>query len=153
MAFLLSSNAFESIKSTSIGKILSSLDYGDIKFPVFKKDYGSIQKKYNICRNAFLCFENGLVYLVHTSDEKFNDFMDLLSIADANKLHYIISKTLIDLCIICNRFKAKHKNKTHLLIYCFKFFSIEKVLVDHKDVCLKINIEKVLVDNKDKDKW
>ena len=134
-------------------KIISSLDYGDIKFPAFKKDYGSIQKKYNICRNAFLFFENGLVYLVHTSDEKFNDFMELLSITDANKLHYIISKTLIDLCIICNRFKAKHKNKTHLLIYCFKFFSIEKVLVDHKDVCLKINIEKVLVDNKDKDKW
>ena len=134
-------------------KIISSLDYGDIKFPAFKKDYGSIQKKYNICRNAFLFFENGLVYLVHTSDEKFNDFMELLSITDTNKLHYIISKTLIDLCIICNRFKAKHKNKTHLLIYCFKFFSIEKVLVDHKDVCLKINIEKVLVDNKDKDKW
>ena len=44
--------------------------------------------------NAFF-YETGLVYLVHTSDEKFNDFMDLLSITDANKLHYIISKTLI----------------------------------------------------------
>ena len=30
-----------------------------------------------------------------------------------------------------------------------KFFSIEKVLVDHKDVCLKVNIGKVLVDNED----
>lgn len=94
VVLLLSSDAFESIKSTSTWKIISSLDYGDIKFPAFKKDYGSIQKKYNICMNAFF-YETGLVYLVHTSDEKFNHFMDLLSITDVNKLHYIISKTLI----------------------------------------------------------
>ena len=31
------------------------------------------------------CYENNLVYPVHITDEKFENFMDLLMIADENK--------------------------------------------------------------------
>ena len=61
--------------------MISCLDYGDIKFPVYKKDYGRIEKKNSICINMF-DYERGLVYPVHVSDEKFEDFMGLLLIKD-----------------------------------------------------------------------
>ena len=34
-------------------RLISSLDYYDIKFPVSKKDYGRIKKKNSICINVF----------------------------------------------------------------------------------------------------
>ena len=47
-------------------KMVESVDYGGVKFPVSKKDYSKIEKKNSICINVFV-YENGLVYLVHVS--------------------------------------------------------------------------------------
>ena len=41
-----------------------------------------------------------------------------------------------------NRFMCngtKNKNKKHFFRYCLQCFSSERVLVDHKVVCLKLN--------------
>ena len=44
--------------------MVNNLYYEGIKFPVFKKDFGKIEKKNNICINMF-CFKNNLVYPVY----------------------------------------------------------------------------------------
>ena len=76
-----------------------------------------------------------MVYLVHVSDNKFDKCVDLLLITDKNKSHYVYIKDF-------NRFmfnKSKNKNKKYFCKYCLQCFSIEKVLQEHKNVCLKIN--------------
>ena len=60
------------------------------------------------------CCENYLTYPVHVSNEKFENCMDLLLIADENKSHYVYIKNFNRL--MCN--KTKNKNKKHLCKYC-----------------------------------
>ena len=48
-------------------------------------------------------YENGLVYPVHVSDEKFEDCMDLLLITDNNKSHYVYLKDFNR--FLCNKIK------------------------------------------------
>ena len=95
----------------------NNLGYKDIKFPVSKKDYKSIEKKNNICINVFCC-ENDLVYPVHISKQKFEDCMDLLLINDENKSHSVYIKDF-------NRRmfnETKHKNKKQFLQKLLKMF-------------------------------
>ena len=61
--------------------------------------------------------------------------MDLLLIADENKLHYVYIKDFDR--FMCN--KTKSKNKKHFCRYFLQCFSSEKVLQKDKRVCLKIN--------------
>ena len=56
-------------------------------------------------------------------------------ISDENKSHYVYIKDF-------NRFmynKTKNSNKKHFCKYCLQCFSSERVLVEHKQTCLKIN--------------
>ena len=52
------------------------------------------------------------------------------------KVNCIMSISKI-LRFMCN--KTKNKNKKHFCRYCLQCFSSEKVLIEHKKVCLKIN--------------
>ena len=77
----------------------------------------SIEQKNNICINVF-CYENDLVYPVYISEQKFEDFMDLLLINNENKSRYVCTKDF-------NRFmfnKTKHKTKKILLQILFTMF-------------------------------
>ena len=47
-----------------------------------------------------------------------------------------ILRILTNLCV-CN--KTRCKNKKHFCRYCLQCFSSERVLVEHKETCLKIN--------------
>ena len=49
--------------------IVNDLDSEGIEFPVSKKDFKKIEQKKNIRIDVF-CYENGLTYPVHKSDEK-----------------------------------------------------------------------------------
>ena len=69
-------------------KMVNGLGYGDIKFLFPKKVFSKIEKKNSISINVF-DYGKGLVYLIHVSNEKFEHFMDLLSIAINNKSHYL----------------------------------------------------------------
>ena len=71
--------------------MINDLDYEGIKFPVSKKDNCKIEKQKNIYINVF-CYENGLTYSVYVSNQKFQDWMDLLMISDENKSHYVCIK-------------------------------------------------------------
>ena len=52
-------------------QIVNNIDCGDIKFPVFKKDYRKIEKKNSIYINVF-GHEKGLIYPVHVSHKRFD---------------------------------------------------------------------------------
>ena len=106
--------------------MVNDLDYEYIEIPVPKKYFGKIEKKNNICINVF-CYDNGLVYFVHISDEKFKNCMYLLLIKDGNKPHCIGIKDF-------NRFmysKRKCKSKKHFCKYCLQCFSSGRVLIKH----------------------
>ena len=56
-------------------------------FIFLKKDYKKIDKKDNICINVF-CYENDLVYPVHISKQKLDDYVNLLTVM---KISHLIS--------------------------------------------------------------
>ena len=68
--------------------MINKPDYERIKSPASKKDYCKIERQKNICINMF-CYESGLTYPIYVSNQKFKDCMDLLSISNENKSHYV----------------------------------------------------------------
>ena len=91
-------------------KIAEKLDYDGIEFPMQEKDFSKIEVKNNICINVF-GYENGLVFPIYVSDQKFEDSMDLLLLIDDDKSHYVYIKDF-------NRFmfhKTKNNNKKIVL--------------------------------------
>ena len=115
-------------------KIAEKLDYDGIEFPVQEKDFNKIEVKNNICINVF-GYENGLVFPIYVSDQKFEDSMDLLLLIDDDKSHYVYIKDF-------DRFmfhKTKNKNKKWFCRSCLQCFSWESVLIKHREDCLSIN--------------
>ena len=79
-------------------KMVGNLDYEDIKCLASRKDFAKIEKKNNIWINV-LCYENNFVYSVRISDEKFENYMDLLIITNKNKSNYDYIKEFMNLFI------------------------------------------------------
>ena len=65
-------------------KIASTLDYGEIKFPVKVKDVGVTEDMNEICINVF-SYEDKIVCPVYVSKKKYGDCMNLLMIHEDNK--------------------------------------------------------------------
>ena len=114
--------------------MIDDLDYKGIKFHVSKKDYCKIEQKNNTCLNAF-CYENVLSYLVYVSDRKFENCMDLYLITEEKKHQYMYITNFNR--FMCN--KTKNENEKHFCKCCLQFFCSEKVSIEHKENCLKIN--------------
>ena len=115
-------------------KIAEKLNYDKIEFPVQENNFDKIKIKSNICINVF-GYENGLVFLIYVSNQKFEDSMDLLLLINDDKSHYVYIKDF-------NRFmfhKTKNKNKKWFCKSCLQCFSSENVLIKHKEDCLSIN--------------
>ena len=71
-----------------------------------EKDFSKIETKNNIFINVF-CYENSLTFPIYTSNQKFENLMDLLLVTIENKSHYVYIKYF-------DRFmfhKTKNKNK------------------------------------------
>ena len=99
-----------------------------------EKDFSKIEVKSNICINVF-GYENGLVFPIYVSDQKFEDSIDLLLLINDDKSHYVYIKDF-------DRFmfhKTKNKNKKWFCRSCLQCFSSESVLIKHKENCLSIN--------------
>ena len=123
----------ERIKKTD-KKIAEKLSYDGIEFPGQEKDFNKIEVKNNICINVFV-YENGLVFPIYVSGQKFEDSMHLLLFIDNDKSHYVYIKDF-------DRFmfhKTKNKNKKWFCRSCLQCFSSENVLIEHKENYLSIN--------------
>ena len=87
-----------------------------------------------------ICYENKLTYPVYLSNQEFENWINLLMINDEDKSHYVYIKDFNR--FMCN--KTKCKNKKHFCRYCLQCFSSEKVLTEHKEVCLEINGKQIV---------
>ena len=112
--------------------IVHDLHYEGIEFPVSRKFLSKIEIKNNVWVNVF-CYESNLLYFVHISDQKFKDCIDLSMITNQNKSYYVYIKDFNR--FMCN--KTKSKNKRYCCRYCLQCFSSEKVLAEHRKICLK----------------
>ena len=74
-------------------------------------------------------------YPVHIPDQKIKNAMDLLIISHKIKSHYVyikdFNKSMFN--------KTKIENKKYFFTYFLQCFSCERILVEQKDICLKIN--------------
>ena len=113
---------------------VKNLDYSGIQFPVSKKQYNKIEKQNSININVF-CYENKEPYPIYVSKEKYEDHMELLLITKDENSHYVLIKDF-------NKFKynqTKHKEKKHFCMHCMQCFSSDRVLNNHKEICIQIN--------------
>ena len=113
---------------------VKQLNYDGIEFPVSIKQYNKIETQNSININVF-GYENKQPYPIFISKEKFDDQLNLLLISENEKTHYCLIQDF-------NRFmfnQTKHKNKKHFCMHCLQCFSSERVLTNHKEVCLEIN--------------
>ena len=72
-------------------KLDNDLDYDEIKFPAWEKDFGKIETKNNIYINVF-CYKNELIFTIYVSSQKLKSLMDLLLVNDDDKSHYVFIK-------------------------------------------------------------
>ena len=115
-------------------KIAEKLDNDGIKFPVQEKNFNKIEVKNTICIKVF-GYEIRFVFPIYISDQKFEDSIDLLSLIDNDKSHYVYIKYF-------NRFmfhKTKNKNKKWFCRSCLLCFSRESMVIKHNENCLSIN--------------
>ena len=80
-------------------------------------------------------YENGLVFPIYVSDQKFEDSMDLLLLINDDKSHYVYIKDF-DRFMFC---KTKNKNKKWFCRNCLQCFSSENVFIKNKETRLSIN--------------
>ena len=94
--------------------MVNNLDYEGIKFLIFKKILARLKSKIIF---ALVCFvmQNNLVYLVYVSNEKFENCIDLLLIANENKSHYVYIKDFDT--FMCNITKIRIKNTFSSIVY------------------------------------
>ena len=73
---------------TKDSKIVEKIDDDRTEFSVQEEDFSKIEVKNNICINVF-DNENGLVFPIYVSDQKFEDSIDLLLLINGNKSYYV----------------------------------------------------------------
>ena len=83
-----------------------------------EKDFNKIEVKSNKCINVF-GYENGLVFPIYVSDQKFEDSKDLLLLINDDISHYVYINDF-------DRFmfhKTKNKDKKWFCRSCLQCFS------------------------------
>ena len=98
-----------------------------------EKGFSKIEVKNNICINVF-GYENGLVFLIYVSDQKFEDSVDLFFLIDDDKSHYACIKDFDRFM-----FHRTKKNKKWFCRSCLQCFICESVLIKCKENCFSIN--------------
>ena len=105
-----------------------------IEFPAPEKDFNKIEVKNNTCINIF-GYENGLIFPIYISDQKFEDSIDLLLLIDDDKSHVYIKD--FDRFVLQNKNMVNKKKRS--CKSCLQCCSSESVLIKHKENCLSIN--------------
>ena len=111
---------------TKKDRLVCKLNYGGVNFPVSKNDCWRVEIK---------AYKSKLVYPVYSSNQKFNNSMDLLLISNEWRSHYVYIKDFDRLMFST----TKNKNKKYFCMCCLQCFSSEEILIEHKKDCLSIN--------------
>ena len=124
---------------------VEKLDYSGVEFPVGVKHYNKIEKHNSININVF-GYENKQPYPIYVSKEKYEDHMELLLVTEKENKHYVLIKDF-------NRFmynQTKHEHRKHFCMHCLQCFSSDRVLSNHKDICIQVNgTQAIKMPNKD----
>ena len=124
---------------------VGKLDYSNIEFPVGVKHYNKIEKQNSININVF-GYENKQPYPIYVSKEKYEDHMELLLVTEKENKHYVLINDF-------NRFmynQTKHEHRKHFCMHCLQCFSSDRVLNNHKDICIQVNgTQAIKMPNKD----
>ena len=124
---------------------VGKLDYSNIEFPVGVKHYNKIEKQNSINISVF-GYEDKQPYPIYVSKEKYEDHMELLLVTENENKHYVLIKDF-------NRFmynQTKHEHRKHFCMHCLQCFSSDRVLSDHKDICIQVNgTQAIKMPNKD----
>ena len=124
---------------------VNKLDYSGVEFPIAVKHYNRIEKQNSININVF-GYENKQPYPIYVSKENNKDHMELLLVTEKENKHYVLIKDF-------NRFmysQTKHEHRKHFCMHCLQCFSSERVLSNHKDICIQINgTQAIKMPNKD----
>ena len=124
---------------------VGKLDYSNIEFPVNIKHYNKIEKQNSINISVF-GYENKQPYPIYVSKEKYEDHMELLLVTEKENKHYVLIKDF-------NRFmynQTKHEHRKHFCMHCLQCFSSDRVLSNHKDICIQVNgTQAIKMPNKD----
>ena len=118
---------------------VKNLDYSGVEFPVSVKHYNKIEKQNSININVF-GYEDKQPYPIYASKEKYEDHMEILLVTKDENKHYVLIKDF-------NKFmynQTKHKERKHFCMYCLQCFSSERVLNNHKDICIQVNGEQAI---------
>ena len=113
---------------------VKNLDYPGVEFPVNVKHYNKIEKQNSINISVF-GYEDKQPYPIYVSKEKYKDHMELLMITENENKHYVLIKDF-------NKFmynQTKHEHRKHFCMCCLQCFSSERVLSNHKDICIQVN--------------
>ena len=124
---------------------VNKLDYSGVEFPIAVKHYNRIEKQNSVNINVF-GYENKQPYPIYVSKEKYEDHMELLLVTEKENKHYVLIKDF-------NRFmysQTKHEHRKHFCMHCLQCFSSERVLSNHKDICIQVNgSQAIKMPNKD----
>ena len=124
---------------------VNKLDYSGVEFPIAVKHYNRIEKQNSVNINVF-GYENKQPYPIYVSKEKYEDHMELLLVTEKENKHYVLIKDF-------NRFmysQTKHEHRKHFCMHCLQCFSSERVLSNHKDICIQVNgTQAIKMPNKD----
>ena len=113
---------------------IEKLNYSGIEFPVCIKHYNKIEKQNSININVF-GYENKQPYPIYISKEKNEDHMELLLITENENNHYVLIKDFNKFMYI----QTKHEHRKHFCMHCLQCFSSDRVLINHKDICIQVN--------------
>ena len=114
--------------------MIDTLDLKELNLLCQKNGFSKIKMKSKICINIF-CYENTLTYPVCTSNQKFENSMDLL--LTLNRYVYIKD---FDRFIFS---KTKNKNEKYFCKSCLQCFSSKNVLAEYKKK-IKMNGEQAV---------
>ena len=114
--------------------MVNDLDYKDIKFLSLKKIFARLKSKI-VSVLVYLAMKITWFVLFIYHVKKFKNCMGLLMITDGIKSHNFYIKDFVR--FMCN--KTKNRSKKHFFKYCLQFFGGERVLVEQREVCLKVN--------------
>ncbi|CAB4014626.1 Hypothetical predicted protein, partial [Paramuricea clavata] len=116
-------------------KLVKSLDYSGVTFPVGTKDILKIERQNRIRVSVFGYSDSRQFFTIHVSTEKFDDHMELLMISNETTNHYVLIKDFNRMMFSV----SKNRCKKHFCMYCLQSFTTEDILNKHTEICMDVN--------------